>query len=80
MFAEIAKDHKIPIYVVADSWKFSKRPVKIEERAHQEVWKNAPKHIRIKNPAFERVESKYITAIVSELGILKPKEFARKMK
>jgi translation initiation factor 2B subunit (eIF-2B alpha/beta/delta family) len=79
MFAEIAHSHKIPVYVVADSWKFSKRPVKIEERAHQEVWKNAPKNIRINNPAFEKVDSKYITAIVSELGILKPREFAKRM-
>jgi ribose 1,5-bisphosphate isomerase len=78
MFAEIAYDNKIPVYIIADSWKFSKRPVQIEERAHQEVWKHAPKHIRIKNPAFEKVDSKYITAIVSELGILKPKQFVKK--
>jgi eIF-2B alpha/beta/delta-like uncharacterized protein len=79
MFAEIAHSHKIPVYVVADSWKFSKRDVKIEERAHQEIWRHAPKHIRIKNPSFEKVNAKYITAIVSELGILKPREFARRM-
>jgi len=80
MFAEIAYDNKVPVYIIADSWKFSKRPVKIEERAHQEIWKHAPKQIRIKNPAFEIVKSKYITAIVSELGILKPKAFAERMK
>jgi len=78
MFAEIAHNNKVPVYIVADSWKFSKRDVKIEERDHKEVWKNAPKHIKIKNPAFESVKSKYITAIISELGILKPKEFIKK--
>jgi len=80
MFAEIAHDNKVCVYIIADSWKFSKRPVEIEQRQHQELWKYAPKHIRIKNPAFETVKSKYITAIVSELGILKPMAFARKMK
>jgi len=80
MFAEIAHDHKVPVYVIADSWKFSKRDVKIEERAHSEVWKKAPKNVRIKNPAFERVDQKYITAIISELGKLKPKKFAKKAK
>jgi len=78
MFAEIAHYNKIPVYVIADSWKFSKRNVKIEERAHEEIWKYAPKHIKIQNPSFETVKSRYITAIVSELGILKPKDFAKK--
>jgi len=78
MFAEIAKNNKIPVYVIADSWKFSKRDVKIEEREHAEIWKNAPKHIKIKNPAFETVKSKYITAIISELGVLSPKNFIKK--
>lgn len=80
MFAEIAHDNKVPVYVIADSWKFSKRGVKIEERAHKEIWKNAPKKIKIENPAFETVKAKYITAIISELGILKPKAFVRKAK
>ena len=78
MFAEIAYDKKVPVYVIADSWKFSRRTVKIEERAHKEVWKNAPKRIKILNPAFETVRAKYINAIVSELGILKPMAFAKK--
>ena len=77
MFAEIAHDNKVPVYILADSWKFSRRPVKIEERAHKEIWKYAPKHVKIKNPAFETVKAKYIKAIVSELGILEPKAFVK---
>lgn len=80
LYAEIAYANKIPVYIIADSWKFSKRDVKIEERAHQEIWKNAPKHIKIVNPAFETVKSKYIKAIISELGTLKPKDFINKFK
>jgi len=78
MFSEIAHDHKVPVCIIADSWKFSKRAVKIEERDYKEVWKNAPRKIKIKNLAFERIPSKYIKFIVSDLGILKPKEFVKK--
>lgn len=76
--AELAFDHKKPVYVVADSWKFSPKHVKIEERDFHEVWKNAPRKIRIENPAFEKVDKKYIKGIVSEYGILRFKDFVKK--
>lgn len=79
-FAEIAFNHKVPVYIIADSWKFSSRKVRIEEREHQEVWKKAPKNLKIKNISFETVPSAYIKAIVSEFGILQPKEFVKKVK
>ncbi len=66
--AEIAYVHKKPIYIVADSWKFSPRNVKIEERDFHEVWKNAPSEIKIRNPAFEKIDKKYIKGIISEYG------------
>ncbi len=68
--AELSYMHKIPLYVVADSWKFFPKNVKIEERDFHEVWKNAPKNIKIRNPAFEFVNKKYVHKIVSELGTL----------
>ncbi|MFH1249049.1 MAG: translation initiation factor eIF-2B subunit [archaeon] len=80
MFAQIASEMKKPVYIVTDSWKFSKEKVSIEERNFEEIWKIMKKNIRIENPAFEKVEHKYITAIISEMGILKPKEFAKKLK
>lgn len=80
MFAEIAKKHKIPVYIIADSWKYSPRNVKIEERNFHEVWNRAPVHIRIKNPAFEKIDKKYIKAIVSELGILPYSLFLKKVR
>lgn len=80
MIAELAYLHKIPLYVVADSWKFSPRNVKLEERDFQEVWKKAPKRIRIRNPSFEKVNKKYIKAIISEFGTLKYNEFVKKAK
>jgi len=79
MFAEIAHANKVPVYIIADSWKFSRRPVKIEERGHKEIWKNATKNVKIKNPVFETVKAKYITKIITELGILKPGTFVKKV-
>lgn len=80
MFAQIAFELKKRVYIIADSWKFSKRDVKIEEREHKEIWKNAPKHVKINNPAFEIIEKKFIKAIISEYGILKPIKFLTKKK
>ena len=82
MFAEIAHDNKIPVYIVADSWKYSPKHFELEERNFHEVWKNLPKnsHIKIKNPVFEFVPKKYIKAIISEYGILSYGEFLKKMK
>jgi len=79
MIAQLAWDNKIPVYILADSWKFSSYPVKIEERNLNEVWNNAPKNIKLKNPAFEFIQEKHITKIISELGILKLKDFVRKV-
>ncbi len=80
MFAEIAKKNKIPVYIIADSWKYSTHNVKIEERNFDEIWKRAPKQIKIKNPAFEKIDKKDIKAIVSELGILSYSQFLKKVK
>jgi len=66
VIANIARDNKIPVYVIADSWKFTKSKIPLEYRALNEVWDNAPKKIKIKNPAFEFVERKYITKIISD--------------
>ncbi len=80
VIARIAKQEKIPFYVIADSWKYSKKEIPIEQRELNEVWDKAPKKVKIKNPAFEFVPKKYITGIISELGNLKPSEFVKERK
>jgi len=77
--ARIAKQEKIPVYIVADSWKFTKKKVDIEQRKLNEVWDQAPKNIKIKNPAFEFIPKKYITGIISEFGILNYEKFLRRI-
>lgn len=78
--ARIAKDEKIPVYIIADSWKFTKSKMPIEKRKLNEIWNRAPNNIKIENPAFEFVPKKYITKIVSELGILNYNDFVKKVR
>ncbi|MCX6748499.1 MAG: hypothetical protein NT076_02745 [Candidatus Pacearchaeota archaeon] len=77
--AEIARIHKIPLYIIADSWKFSSKKIPIESRNLREIWDRVPKNVKIMNPSFEFVDKKYIKAIVSELGILSYDAFLKKV-
>ena len=76
---QIAKNQKIPIYIIADSWKFTKKKIPLENRKLNEVWDRAPKKIKIKNPAFEFVDKKYISGIITEFGLMKYSGFLRKV-
>lgn len=80
--AKLAKSSKVPVYVIADSWKYSPKRIKIEERNFHEIWNKIPKnsHIKIKNPAFEFIPRKYLHRIVSDGGTLKYRAFLRKAK
>ena len=82
MLGKLAKINKIPLYVVADSWKYSSKEVKIEERDFHEVWKSLPKdsQIKIRNPAFEFLKKKYILEIITEFGILSYRKFLKIIK
>jgi len=77
LIAELAKLHKIHLYIVTDSWKFTLSKVPIEYRDLNEIWDNAPKNIKIKNPAFEFIPKKYIYKVVSEFGVLDFKKFVK---
>ncbi len=79
LISELAFRNKIPVYILADSWKFSRNKIPIEQRSLNEVWNNAPKNIKIKNPAFEFVPAKYISGIVTEFGLMKYGEFVKRM-
>lgn len=80
MIAELAYLYKIPVYIIADSWKFTRQKVPIEQRKLNEIWNKAPKGVKLKNPAFEFVPKKYIRGIVTEFGILGYNDFLKKMR
>ncbi|MBL7148392.1 MAG: hypothetical protein ISS82_06200 [Nanoarchaeota archaeon] len=77
MFAQIAYDNKIPVYVAAHSWKYTPE-VEIEERSFHEIWKRAPKHVKIRNLAFESIPRKFIKGIICEKGVLSYAQFLKK--
>ena len=80
MLAHIAKENKIPLYILSDSWKFSSEKVRMEQRTFREIWKKSPSGTNIKNPAFEIVPKKDIKSIVSEFGILGYGDFLKRVR
>ena len=80
LYAILAKNYGIPVFIVADSWKYdysegSIDEIPLEKRPTEEIWKNPPRGIRIENPAFEKIKPELIEGIISEMGILPFKEF-----
>lgn len=69
-----------PVYVVTPILKIevetAYRPVKIEYRVSDEVWPDAPKGLKIENPAFGIINREFITGYVTELGIIKPEDIS----
>lgn len=78
--SELAKKHKTPLFIITNSWKFSQKKLKIEERDPKEVWEINHKNIIIQNPAFDIIPNNNIKKIISELGVLSPKKFVKKVK
>lgn len=80
VIAEIAYNNKIPVYIIADSWKYAHKTIKLEQRNFKEIWDPRTNKIHVKNPAFEFIPEKFISGIISEYGNLKFKEFIKKVK
>jgi len=76
---KLAKIHKVPIYSCGVSLKFTKK-ITIQKRSGKEVWDERNKNIEVTNLPFDKTKLKDLTGIISEHGILKQKEFARKAK
>ncbi|MFH0712168.1 MAG: hypothetical protein V1889_03575 [archaeon] len=75
---KLAKLHNIPRYTCAVSQKFT-RKIKIEKRSSKEVWDKRNKKIQVINPAFDKTKLKNLTGVISEFGILTPKQFIKKI-
>ena len=77
MVAHIARVHDVSFYSAAELYKYSSITFfgnleKVEERDVKEVWKNAPKGLIIRNPAFEATAAAYIRGYITEAGIIPP--------
>ncbi len=77
MVALAAKEARTPFYVASELLKFDPLTVHgdyetIEERSPQEVWKDAPSGLNIRNPAFDVTRREFIHGIICEEGIMSP--------
>ncbi|MCS7119875.1 MAG: S-methyl-5-thioribose-1-phosphate isomerase [Nitrososphaerota archaeon] len=83
--AILAKENRVPFYVAAptSSFDLSKRSehVIIEERSPDEItmigpYRIAPHGVKVLNPAFDVTPLKYVSAIISENGVLDRRDLA----
>jgi len=80
--AILAKEHGIPFYVAAPLSTFDRnsktgKDIPIEERDASEVttlWGRclAPQGIKVRNPAFDVTPHRYVSAMVTEKGVMRP--------
>jgi ribose 1,5-bisphosphate isomerase len=75
--ALLAHETRKPFYVVAELLKFDPATVcgdyeQIEERSPDEVWKDAPEKLAVRNPAFDVTRRDFIHGVICEEGIIPP--------
>jgi eIF-2B alpha/beta/delta-like uncharacterized protein len=82
LLAVFARENKIPVYFVGELMKIDRRKnIFIEERNAEEIVRQSrlPK-AKIENPAFDVTPWKYVTGVLTEKGMMKPKEIWRMMR
>ena len=77
VLALVAQEARTPFYVVSELLKFDPATMygdyeKIEERSPDEIWKNPPENLIIRNPAFDVTRRDFIHGIICEEGIISP--------
>lgn len=79
MMATEAEEQGKPLYVAASKLKFDKRKrIKIEMRPPSEIHRKM-KGVEILNPAFDITPWSQVTAVITEGGVMKPKEILREL-
>lgn len=79
--AMAARHSKIPVYIAGSLLKVdTEDTIKIEQRSGKELRPDAPKGIEIVNYAFDIVPAKFITGIITEYGVIKPKDIKKAVK
>ncbi|KYK30273.1 MAG: methylthioribose-1-phosphate isomerase [Candidatus Proteinoplasmatales archaeon SG8-5] len=85
--AVLAKENGIPFYTAApvSTFDFSLKSgmdIPIEERGQDEVFyvgkeRICPEGVKARNPAFDVTPARYITGVITEVGVLEPEELDR---
>lgn len=77
----IAHKERVPLYIASSLLKFhDKSWIKIEKRSAKEIWAQAPRGLKVINFAFDKIPSEYITGIICEVGIIRPKDVRKYVK
>jgi len=82
--AVLAHEARKPFYVVSELLKFDPATLygeyeRIEERNRDEIWKEAPLELNVRNPAFDVTPRDLIHGIICEEGIVAPQSVAEVM-
>jgi len=82
--AVLAREARKPFYVVSELLKFDPETLsgeceKIEQRSPAEVWTEAPKALKVRNPAFDLTPNRYIHGLVCEEGVIAPQSIVQVM-
>jgi ribose 1,5-bisphosphate isomerase len=83
--AVLAREARKPFYVISELLKFDPATLygeyeKIEERSRDEIWKEAPPELNVRNPAFDVTPRNLIHGIICEEGIVPPQSVAEVMR
>jgi ribose 1,5-bisphosphate isomerase len=73
IFCVVASRYDVPTYCATHTLKVVRDVADeaVEQRDPAEVWPAAPPGVLVLNPAFDKVHLKYVTAFVTERGLLK---------
>jgi hypothetical protein len=65
----------VPVYIAGNFLKVDVHDtIQIEQRHSHEVWEDAPDKLDFLNFAFDKIPPKFIRGIITEFGIIKPRE------
>ncbi len=82
--AVLAREARKPFYVISELLKFDPETLnggfeRIEQRNPAEVWAEAPKTLKVRNPAFDITPNRYIHGLICEEGIIAPQSIVQVM-
>jgi len=82
MLGVLAKEYGVPLYILAPLTTVDMKisggaDIPIEQRSGEEVTsfglrRTAPEGVKVYNPAFDVTKAQYISAIITEAGVIKP--------
>lgn len=65
----------VPVYIAGNLLKVDVHDkIHIERREDHEVWKDSPEGLQFLNLAFDKIPPKFIRGIITEFGIIKPRD------